>query len=116
MTRSLKIDSVQFGAKVGRHMLDFGRDPKDANQRKWLLDYIQDIYQNPMQIREGTFSGQGGVVPSGSHARGAVLFYAKGDDVVVVDMDENFVTILKDGVQNSTSFKLAAPLTKRPGT
>ena len=116
MAGSLKIDSVQFGAKVGRHMLDFGRDPKDTNHRKWLMDYIQDIYQNPTQIRAGTFAGQGEVLPSGDHARGDVYFYARGDDVIVVDMDENFVTILKDGVQNSTSFKLAAPLSQRPGS
>jgi len=58
--RPLRIDTTQFGAKVGRHMLEFKRDPKNAADRKWLMDHIRDIYENPAEVREGTFSGQGG--------------------------------------------------------
>ena len=42
--RPLKIDQVQFGAKVGRHMLEFGRNPGSAADRLWLTQYINDIY------------------------------------------------------------------------
>jgi len=110
---SLKIDQKQFGTKVGRHMLDFGRDPSKAEDRKWLMEHIAHIHQSPDQVRSGTFSGQGTQLAIGSHARGPVLFYAKGSDVVVTDEAGNFVTILKGGTGNK-SFKGAEVLPKKP--
>jgi hypothetical protein len=59
MIRPLKFDHVQFGAKVGRHMHEFGRDPGNDIDRDWLQQYILQIYEHPKQIREGTFRGQG---------------------------------------------------------
>jgi hypothetical protein len=114
MIRPLKIDQVQFGAKVGRHMLDFGRQPGNPADRKWLMDHILDIYKNAVEFRDGTFSGQGIVLPSGASARGPVWFYAKGTDVVVTDKSDNFVTILKDGATLNTSFRQARILPGRP--
>jgi hypothetical protein len=113
MIRPLKIDQVQFGAKVGRHMLEFGRNPASAADRMWLENYVRDIYANATQFRDGTFSGQGAVLPVGSNARGPVWFFAKGRDVVVTDRADNFVTILKDGI-NNTSFRAAKILLVRP--
>ena len=107
MIRPLKIDNPQFGTKVGRHMLEFGRNPRNEADRQWLLAHIRQIYERPLQIREGTFSGQR--LPGG-HARGNVWFYADSRDVVVTDQQDNFVTILKDGVATNTSFKLARVL------
>jgi len=112
--RPLKIDQAQLGAKVGRHMLEFGRNPGNAADRRWLMQHINDIYTNPTQVRDGTFSGQGAVLPIGSNARGPVWFYAKGNDVVVTDHSDNFVTILKNGVINNTSFLTAKTLPGRP--
>lgn len=114
MIRPLKIDKEQFGAKVGRHMSEFGRNPGNQNDRKWLEGYILEIYSNPDEIRDGTFSGQGEVTESGANARGRVWFYAKGKDVVVTDRDDRFVTIMKDGTVNNTSYKSAARLPRRP--
>jgi filamentous hemagglutinin len=113
MIRSLKIDQVQFGAKVGRHMLDYGRNPSNAADRKWLMDLILDIHATPAEIREGTFSGQGDLTSAG-HLRGPVWFYAKGTNVVITDKGDNFVTILKDGTTMSTSYRLAHTLPRRP--
>jgi len=114
MIRPLKIDQGQFGAKVGRHMLEFGRDPGNAADRKWLMDHILDIYMNATEIRAGTFSGQGELTQSGANARGPVWFYAKGRDVVLTDRSDNFATILKDGTISSTSFRQATVLPRRP--
>lgn len=114
MIRPLRIDEAQFGAKVGRHMLEFGRNPGNAGDRKWLMDHILDIYANAEEFRDGTFSGQGAVTPSGANARGPVWFYAKGGDVVVTDKADHFVTILKNGTTMNTSFRGAAKLQKRP--
>jgi filamentous hemagglutinin len=113
MIRPLKIDQAQFGAKVGRHMLEFGRNPASQADRKWLTDYILEIYQNATEFRDGTFSGQGAATPLGN-IRGPVWFYAKGNDVVVADKSDNFVTILKDGVKGNTSFQRATILPRRP--
>lgn len=113
MVRPLKIDDAQFGAKVGRHMEQFGRDPGNEDDRHWLRNHILQIHQTPLQIREGTFSGQGERL-SGGHARGPVWFYADASDVVITDLNDNFVSILKDGVKDSTSFKLAKVLHARP--
>jgi hypothetical protein len=112
--RPLTIDQVQFGAKVGRHMLEFGRNPSNAADRLWLMQYISHIYMNATQFRDGTFSGQGAILPLGSNARGPVWFYAKQNDVVVTDRSDNFVTILKDGAINNTSFRAARILHARP--
>jgi filamentous hemagglutinin len=113
MIRPLKIDQRQFGAKVGRHMLDFGRDPANAADRDWLIKHISDIYNNATEFRSGTFSGQGDLTALGN-VRGPVWFYARGNDVVVTDKSDNFVTILKDGVTSNTSFRAATVLPKRP--
>jgi filamentous hemagglutinin len=95
-------------------MLEFGRQPGNALDRQWLLEHILDIYANATEFRDGTFSGQGAVTPSGAHARGPVWFYARDGDVVVTDKLDNFVTILKDGVAMSTSFRIARVLAQRP--
>jgi hypothetical protein len=112
--RPLKIDQVQFGAKVGRHMLEYARSPTNASDRQWLMSHILDIYTNADEVRSGTFSGQGAVLPSGSNARGPVWFYAKDGDVVITDVFDNFVTILKNGTTMSMSFRLASILPARP--
>jgi len=114
MIRPLKVDPVQFGAKVGRHMLEFGRNPGTKHDREWFEDYIRDIYTNATEFRDGTFSGQGAVTKSGANARGPVWFYAKGKDVVVTDKSDKFVTTLKDGTLNNMSFRSATILARRP--
>ena len=95
-------------------MQDFDRDPSNSADRQWLMDHILDVYTNATEFRDGTFSGQGSALPGGSNARGPVWFYAKGDDVVVTDRNDNFVTILKDGATNNTSFRTARVLPNRP--
>ena len=112
MFRFLKIDSVQFGAKSGRHMREYGRDPSKPSDRQWLVDYIRQVHAHPKQMRAGTFSGQGEQTALG-HVRGPVWFYANDEDVVITDLDDNFVTILKGGVR-STSFQSAKILSSRP--
>jgi len=95
-------------------MLEFGRNPANAADRQWLRDHILDIYTNATDFRDGTFSGQGAVLLSGSNARGPVWFYAKNKDVVVTDKADNFITILKDGTLMNMSYRLATILPGRP--
>lgn len=52
--------------------------------------------------------GLGEKLPNGSNAPGLAKFFIKGNDVVVTDMNGNFVTILKDGVKNPRVIKATA--------
>ncbi|WP_132351956.1 hypothetical protein [Photorhabdus khanii] len=79
----------------------FGGNASNATDRKMLLDKINDIGNNADKTIPGVFAGQG---PNGT--RGGVFFKIKGNDVVVTKPDGTFVTILKDGV-NNTSVKNA---------
>jgi len=39
----LRVSSKQFGHKVGKHAVDFGLDPKNADHRQWVRTRIEDI-------------------------------------------------------------------------
>lgn len=60
-----------------------------------------DIGSNPEKVISGDFAGQGA-----NGARGPVHFRIKGNDVVVTKPNGEFVTILKNGITN-TSVKTA---------
>ena len=44
--------------------------------------------------------GLGARQPNGNNAEGLARFHILGNDVVVTTMDNRFVTILKDGINN----------------
>lgn len=71
-----------------------------------MKDLITDIHANPNEIRQGPWRGLGEVMANGNRAE-AALFYRKGADVVVTDLEGNFVTILKDGVTQNLRFQNA---------
>lgn len=100
--KAITITSKQLGKKLGKHVQDFGGDPSSASDRTKVVDRINDIANNPDKVVKGTFSGQG---PNGT--RGDVNFRIQGDDVVVTTPKNEFVTILKDGVNQNTSVKKA---------
>ena len=94
---SFSTDEAQIGKKLGKHVQDFGGNPANPADRARVIDIINDIGSNPDKIVPGTFRGQG---PGGT--RGPVDFRIKGNDVVVTKKDGTFITILKDGVNNSS--------------
>jgi hypothetical protein len=104
----MKIDDNQFGRKVGKHAEDYGLDPKNPENRQWVKNHIEDIRSNPDEIRSGTWSGLGDGPPN-ARGRGPAVFFRQGNDVVVTDIKGNFVTILKDGI-NNISFQLGEVL------
>ena len=81
----------QFGKKVGKHAIDFGLDPSKAEDREKFQNIINNIVKSPNRIAEGNWRGQ----------EGDVLFYIKGEDVVVMKQNGEFITILKGGVNNA---------------
>jgi len=87
--KMIDISSEQFGKKIGKHAYDYGLDPNNIDDRAKMNDIINDIVNNHDEIRRGAFRGQ----------IGEVDFYIKDNDVVIVNNSE-FVTILKDGINN----------------
>ncbi|WWW33605.1 VENN motif pre-toxin domain-containing protein [Erwinia persicina] len=100
---AFSVSNAQLGKKLGKHVEDFGGKASNAADRKRVLDIINDIGSNPDKVIAGKFSGQG---VGGGASRGDVFFRIKGNDVVVTKPDGSFVTVLKDGI-NNTSVKNA---------
>ncbi|UYA60286.1 Hemolysin [Pectobacterium sp. F1-1] len=100
---AFSVTNAQLGKKLGKHVEDFGGNASNAADRQRVLDIINDIGSKPDKVVAGKFAGQG--VGNGA-SRGDVFFRVKGNDVVVTKPDGSFVTVLKDGV-NNTSVKNA---------
>ncbi|KAA5951991.1 hypothetical protein F3I56_12935 [Pantoea sp. VH_25] len=100
---AFSVNNAQLGKKLGKHVEDFGGNASNAADRQRVLDIINDIGSHPDKVIAGKFAGQGTDVGA---SRGNVFFRIKGNNVVVTKPDGSFVTILKDGI-NNTSVKNA---------
>lgn len=81
----------QFGKKVGKHAIDFGLDPSKPRDREKFQHIIDDIMSNAESVRIGFWRGQSQ----------EVVFHIKGEDVVITDQSNEFITILKGGIKNA---------------
>ncbi len=95
------VNNKQLGKKLGSHVGDFGGNLANPADREKVKNIINDIGSNPEKVISGDFAGQGA-----NGARGPVHFRIKGNDVVVTKPNGEFVTILKNGITN-TSVKTA---------
>lgn len=86
----LTISEKQFGRKLGKHASDFSIDPATEDGRVKFRSIILEIVKNANEIRIGPWRGQ----PE------EVLFYIRGNDVVVAKLNGEFVSILKGGINN----------------
>jgi hypothetical protein len=89
----VKVDSRQFGQKVGYHAKDYGLDKTNPADRAWIRGHIDEIGQNPDEVRQGNWNPEGGGATDD-------YFFRRGEDVVVTKSDGTFVTILKGGINN----------------
>ena len=94
---AFSINEKQLGKKLGKHVQDFGGSPSNAADRQFVIDRINNIASKPDVVVAGTFKGQGV-----GGARGPVKFYVKGSDVVVTKLNGDFITVLKDGINNTS--------------
>ncbi|WP_143691133.1 hypothetical protein [Wohlfahrtiimonas populi] len=92
-----KVNDGQLGKKLGKHVSDFGLDPSNAKDREIVMNIIKNIGKEPERVIKGTFQGQGP-----NNTRGNVLFMIKGKDVVVTKPNGEVVTILENGINNSS--------------
>jgi hypothetical protein len=80
----------QFGKKIGKHAKDYGLSPSIPEHREQMRKLINEIVISFDELRIGQFRSQ----PD------EVFFYIKGQDVVIMNKDNEFVTIMKGGVEN----------------
>ena len=86
------INKKQIGKKIGEHCEDYGFNPGSENDRIQLLNIINDIVDSAEEIAVGD---------NWRCQIGKVKYYIKGEDVVVVrEYDNEFITILKGGINN----------------
>ena len=80
----------QFGKKAMEHCADWGLDPSSAEDREVLKDIIAGIIDGADSIDVGNWRGQ----PN------PCTYYLRGEDLVIVNADDCFVTIMKGGGSN----------------
>lgn len=85
------LNNKQFGKKTGKHAADYGLNVQKPEDREKMRNIITDIIENKDDFAEGSWRGQ----------NGKSKFFIKGEDVVVVNEKDEFVTILKGGVNNA---------------
>lgn len=88
----LILKDSQFGKKAKAHMADFGLDVKKPSDRILFERIIRDIVDNSDEtIRGIEWRGQ----------KDLLTGYIKGEDVVLANNKDEFVTILKGGIENA---------------
>ena len=80
----------QFGKKIGKHAKDYELDPSSKTDRDILCGIIDNIINNAEEVRIGYWRGQSE----------DVLFHILGEDVVLTKQNNEFITILKGGINN----------------
>ena len=90
-TNDIIITKKQSGKKIGKHTKEYGLNPGNENDRIKLLNIIDDIIDNAEEVVKGSWKCQDGTV----------LFYRKGEDLVLVrEEDNSFISIFKGGANN----------------
>ncbi|MDO5036944.1 MAG: hypothetical protein Q4E37_01420 [Tissierellia bacterium] len=90
--KNFKIKDSQFGKKAKKHMKDFGLNIKKSSDRSIFERKIHDIVDNHDSIIRGIeWRGQTETVTA----------YVKGEDVVLANKNNEFITIMKGGIKNA---------------
>jgi hypothetical protein len=76
-------------------------NPNDPDARAWVRQHIEDIFNNPDEIRQGVYHPQTG---GGAN----FWFYRQGGDIVITKENGDFVSIFKNGADRDW-FDRAAP-------
>ena len=84
------INNRQLGKKAGKHAREWGLDPSASSDRERLEEIIAGIVDNADSVDTGIWRGQ----------PGQCTFYRKGNDLVIVNSRDEFVTIMKGGGEN----------------
>lgn len=85
----------RFGKKVKEHCKDWGLKPSSDDDRKKLIGIIEDIINNSDLIFTGEWRGQ----PN------PCTFYQRGNDIVIVNNYDEFVTVMPDAGNTNLRIK-----------
>lgn len=80
----------QLGKKFGKHCSDWGLNPQNADDREKTKSIVCEIKEQCDEKRIGKFNGQPDECP----------FYIKGNDVVVTNSNNEFITVMKGAKDN----------------
>ena len=91
------VSSARLGKKGGKHMAEWGLSPSSTEDRQKFLQISDEIRMNADEVRrvQWLFDENTGKRTVEVNA------YIRGNDVVLVDDDNNFITTMKGGAQNS---------------
>jgi len=88
----VSVDSKQFGKKASKHMSDYGLDVSNENDREKFQEIIFNIVDNSdYRVYGVDWRGQSD----------PVIAYVKGKDAVLVNKNNEFITIMKGGAENA---------------
>lgn len=85
------VSDKQFGKKVGKHAQEFGFDPSTEEGRAAYDQAIRDIIDNAEEELTGKWRSQSGLCK----------FFIKGDNVVIINSEEKFVSAFKGAKTNA---------------
>ena len=85
------VSDKQFGKKNKRHMKEFDLDVSNADDREIYRQMIFSFRKHYDEVRIGDWAGQ----PE------EVLFYIKGDDVLICKQNGDYITLFKGGISNA---------------
>lgn len=93
----MHISEKQMGKKAGKHMEEWGLSPSSEESRRKFIDITRDIQENADEVRrvQWLFDKETGKRTVEVNA------YIKGNDVVLVSDDGEYITTIKDGINNA---------------
>lgn len=90
------ISDKQIGKKAGKHMSEWNLDPASANDRQRFVEITNNIRNNADEVRRVPWKFD---KVTGKRTV-EVNAYIKGEDVVLVDDDGQYITTMKGGINN----------------
>lgn len=90
------ITDKQLGHKAGKHMQEWGLNPSNPDDRTKFVEITQKIQREPQEIRRVQWQND----PKTGRRTVEVNAFILGRDVVLVADDGEYITTMKDGIEN----------------
>lgn len=90
------ITDKQLGHKAGKHMQEWGLNPSKPDDRIKFVEITQKIQRDPQEIRRVQWQND----PQTGKRTLEVNAFILGRDVVLVADDGEYITTMKDGIEN----------------
>ena len=91
------VTDKQMGQKAGKHMTEWGLDPSRQGDRERFAEITRNIRENPDEIRRVEWLHD----PTTGRRTVEVNAYIKGNDVVLTDDNDVYISTMKGGANNN---------------